>query len=149
MSVEIGSMESLVALHALATWYMVGLIWFVQVVHYPGFSSIPREGFGDYANRHVRRTGWVVGPPMLVEVATAGLLVFYMPHWLTFVGALLLAVVWASTALLQVPAHDRLCSDGYDEAVIQRLVKSNWLRTAAWSLRGVVAAALMLSMLNG
>ncbi len=55
MVIEIGALESVIGVHLLATWYMVGLIWFVQIVHYPGFQSIPQAGFRDYANRHVRR----------------------------------------------------------------------------------------------
>lgn len=50
-------------------------------------------------------------------------------------GLALVAVIWLSTALLQVPCHELLCV-GFDPAVHQRLVWTNWIRTAAWSLRG-------------
>jgi hypothetical protein len=51
-------------------------------------------------------------------------------------------VIWASTALWQVPAHRRL-EHGFDPRVHGRLVSTNWVRTAAWSARGVVALALL------
>ena len=58
---------------------MVGVIWFVQVVHYPLFSSVGPEKFTVYSEAHSRLTTYVVGPPMLVDVATALLLVFSQP----------------------------------------------------------------------
>jgi hypothetical protein len=50
------------------------------------------------------------------------------------------AVAWLSTAFVQVPLHAALPSAAGDEraALIARLVASNWLRTAAWTLRGVL-----------
>lgn len=50
---------------------MVGVIWFVQVVHYPLFVRVGPSGFSTYSGAHSRLTGYVVGPPMLVEMATA------------------------------------------------------------------------------
>lgn len=63
--------EALLLVQSAATLFMTGLIWFVQVVHYPLFGSAGRDIFAGYERAHQRRTGWVVGPPMLVELATA------------------------------------------------------------------------------
>ena len=118
---------------------MVGLIWFVQIVHYPLFGKVGTEGFRAYAEAHSRLTTRVVGPPMLLEISTAILLLFVRPESvptsLAWVGAALLAVVWLSTALLQVPRHTTLGS-GFDVEAHRFLVVSNWTRTIAWSLRG-------------
>ncbi len=46
-------------------------------------------------------------------------------------------MIWASTALLQVPRHTALGS-GFDRAALSGLVLTNWLRTAAWSVRGAL-----------
>jgi hypothetical protein len=128
--------------HAAATLWMVGLIWFVQVVHYPLFARVGRQRFAAYEAAHTRRTGWVVGPPMLVEAATAVLLAGAPPEGVTrtaaWAGLGLLGTIWLSTALLQVPAHRRL-ERGFDAAAHRRLVATNWIRTVAWSLRGALA----------
>ena len=47
---------------------MTGLIWFVQVVHYPLFAKVGSEAFSLYESLHTQKTGLVVGPVMLVEV---------------------------------------------------------------------------------
>ena len=120
---------------------MTGVIWFVQVVHYPLFGGVGAGEFRAYEQRHAALTTWVVAPPMLVEAATALLLFRFRPAgvstWQVSAGLGLVAVVWLSTAFLQVPCHDRL-SRGFDPAVHARLVSTNWLRTAVWSARGVL-----------
>ncbi|MEM6262595.1 MAG: hypothetical protein AAGI38_08820 [Bacteroidota bacterium] len=58
-------MYLLVWLHFITTLFMTGLIWFVQVVHYPLFSQISPEDFPRYEKIHMRRTAIVVIPVML------------------------------------------------------------------------------------
>jgi len=133
-------------LHAAATLYMVGLIWFVQVVHYPLFRAVGREGFAAYEKAHTRLTGWVVTPPMLVELATAVALALWRPAVLptawVWISLALVVAIWLMTASLQIPAHRRLLA-GFDAGVHRRLVRSNWLRTAAWTARGAIALWLL------
>lgn len=143
----------LLIVHAAATWVMVGVILFVQVVHYPLFFGVGGTGFARYEQSHVRRTSIVVMPFMLLELTTLVMLLLYRPAapggaWLGF-SALLLAVVWISTFVLQVPCHRRL-EAGFDVAAVRRLVATNWLRTVAWVARGVVVAiALRLGVPSG
>ena len=54
-------------LQVLATSFMTGLIWFVQVVHYPLMEGWPHDEFGRWEVAHRDRTGPVVIPPMLIE----------------------------------------------------------------------------------
>jgi len=129
---------------------MVGVIWFVQVVHYPLFGRVGREGFADYSAAHSRLTGLVVGPPMLVEAGTAVALLVRPPEGVPFLlpmlGLVLLAVVWLSTALLQSPQHGVL-GKGFVEASYRFLVASNWVRTVCWTGRGIVALLMISALL--
>ena len=134
--------------HAGATWFMVGLIWFVQIVHYPLMGVVPASGFPAYAAAHRRRTTWVVGPAMLLEATAAILLVALVPQGqvigmpMRWIGLLILGLIWVSTFAVQVPLHGKLAK-GFDRAVWCRLVATNWLRTVAWTLRGIVAILLL------
>ena len=132
--------------HAFATLWMVGLVWFVQVVHYPLFAMVEGPGFVAYEAAHCRRTNWVVGPPMLAEAGAALWLAVSppsgVPAEVTWLGLGLLGLVWISTALLQVPSHARL-SLGFDARAHRVLVATNWVRTAAWTVRGVIALAIL------
>jgi len=133
-------------IHFIATAMMAGLIWFVQVVHYPLFSAVGHGGFIGYEAAHQRRTGFVVGPLMLIEMLTALALLIRtpadVPAALPAVGVAMLVVIWLSTAFLQVPAHRRLQA-GYDGAAHRRLLRTNWLRTALWTARTPLAAAML------
>jgi hypothetical protein len=134
--------------HLAATLFMTGVIWFVQIVHYPLFASVESREFPFYEQRHTTLTSWVVGPPMLIEGATAVLLIWLrptgVPDWSIWSGLGLLGVCWLSTAFIQVPCHEVL-SKVFDPVVHQRLVSTNWLRTAAWSLRGGLVLWMDLS----
>ena len=133
-------------LHGAATLAMVGLIWFVQIVHYPLFAQVGREHFARYEWLHQARTAQVVGPLMLTEAMTATLLLLSdltpAARNLAWVGMALLVVIWLSTVFLQVPLHRQLAA-GYDSQSAERLVRSNWLRTIAWTLRGFIAMSLL------
>ena len=139
-------MTLLLFVHAAATLAMTGLIWFVQLVHYPLFACVDRRGFAEFERRHQARTTWVVAPLMLTELATAVALVRTPPGdgwapW-AWAGLLLVAFLWATTALVQVPLHKRLDA-GWNADAHRALVRSNWLRTAAWTARAVVALVLL------
>ena len=141
----------LLLLHFASTVFMTGLIWFVQVVHYPLFKGVGGPAFLAYQQSHMSLTSFVVGPPMLLEAATALLLVFRpennLPSWMGLAGAVLLGVVWASTALLQVPMHEKLLG-GFDAQAHSSLVLGNWIRTAGWSLRRILAGWMIWEVYN-
>ena len=60
-----------------STLYMTGLIWFVQIVHYPLLGAVGGSEFSAYEQRHMSLTTWVVAPTMLVEAGTALLLFWF------------------------------------------------------------------------
>jgi len=139
------------AMNLAATWYMVGLIWMVQIVHYKMFDRVGEEGFARYAADHARLITPIVFVPMLVELVTAVGLVWVAPTGATrmvfLVGLALVGAIWLSTAFLQVPCHD-LLSRGFQSEVYQRLVQTNWIRTTAWSARGALMLWLLLQQLS-
>jgi hypothetical protein len=128
--------------HAAATWFLTGLIWTVQVVHYPLFARVGAAGYRDYQQAHQSLITLAVGPVMLVEAAACVLLLVQRRDPLTIAAAALLAVIWLSTALVQVPLHNEL-GNGFDPLVHARLVQSNWIRTIAWTLRAGIALLLL------
>jgi hypothetical protein len=124
-----------------ATFALVGLIWTVQLVQYPLFARVGEESFRAFHSAHARRITWIVAPLMAIELGTALWLVGVphesIPPVAAWVGLVLVVVNWLSTAFLQVPQHRRLAA-GFEPAAHAFLVRSNWVRTLAWSLRGVL-----------
>ena len=70
---------TLLLIHAGASLAMVGLIWFVQVLHYPLFELASERRFDRFAAEHQRRTSLVVVPLMLTELGTAVALLVQLP----------------------------------------------------------------------
>ncbi len=132
--------QSIWLIHLASTLYMVGLIWFVQLVHYPLLGMVGRSEFLNYEREHVKQTTWAVSP-MLFEFSTGLLLIWNrpagIPAWAVWAGFLLLLMIWLSTVLIQAPCHRRL-EQGFEAGVHRRLVRSNWIRTICWSLRGIL-----------
>lgn len=130
-------------LNLISTWYMVGLIWMVQIVHYKMFDRVGEDVFVKYAVDHARLITPIVAIPMLIELATAAGLLAVAPPGVSkvalSVGLGLVLLVWASTAALQVPCHEQLAG-GFDAAIYQKLVSTNWIRTIGWSARGALTA---------
>ncbi len=130
--------------HACVTWFLVGLIWTVQVVHYPLFALVGREDYSAYQRSHMNRITWIVGPAMIAELGLAAWLVLASiePRWMALSGLSLVVLIWASTAIAQGPMHAKLVN-GFDPRLHGALVGSNWVRTLAWTARGILAAGLL------
>lgn len=137
---------TLIVAHLAATWFLVGLIWMVQRVTYPAFHLADGDGT-EYHRRHTRAIGPIVGPVMGVEAVCAVLLVVPgvsgVPTALAVAGLVVLGLVQASTAFVQVPAHGRL-GQGMEADEISRVVRTNWIRTIGWTVRGGLAVWMLV-----
>lgn len=135
-----------------AVWFMTGTIWTMQVLNYPLLAKVGTDAVPAYETAHNRRFIGVVGPPTAVAVVTTVLLLTVGPDELGWVGpvaaAVLLVVVIVSTARFQAPAHGRL-AQGFDAATHAGLVRGNWVRTAAWTLLGLVDLAMLVQLASG
>jgi hypothetical protein len=143
---------SLLLVNAAATWFMVGLIWFVQIVHYPLFSAVGERGYAAYQIQHMNLTGAVVGPPMVIEAITALVLALSPPpmaaRWEMPVGLALVVLIWIATAAWSVPRHTIL-AQGFDAEAYAALVVSNWARTLLWTARGGLMGLCLWRGLQG
>ena len=132
---------ALLIINTLATWYLIGLIWLVQVVHYPLFQRVGVDRFVEYQRKHADRITPLVGLPMVAELVSAWFLwtteQTVIPNTVAGWGLSLVVMIWLSTAVIQVPLHRRL-ADGFDPELHRWLVLSNWIRTLLWTSRGAL-----------
>jgi hypothetical protein len=140
-----------VVAHAASTLFLTGLIWLVQVVHYPLFAHVGQDSFVAYEAAHSQRITWLIAVPWAVQgLTTLALLVVpppAAPPWLVWLAAGLAAVPVVVTIAVSVPAHQAL-GTGFDAAAHARLVGTNWLRTGAWTAHSVVAMAIVILTLR-
>jgi hypothetical protein len=140
-------MKGVIVANLGVTFALVGLIWTIQLVHYPLFARVGAEAWARYHAEHTARITLLVGPLMCAEVACAAWLVAVAPaqhRVLAWVAAACVAVAWMDTGLRAVPLHGRLGA-GLDVALVGALVRVNLLRTLAWTLRGELLVRMALS----
>jgi|YNPBryulayer2012_1023412.scaffolds.fasta_scaffold08488_2 hypothetical protein len=137
----------LLSLNAAAALYMTGVIWLIQQVHYPLFRQVGTATFTEYHHQHVAAIFPVVALPMLVEAMCAVWLAFQPPQGvargLLWGGLACVGLAFGVTGLVSVPCHDRLAA-GFNERTLQTLVATNWWRTIAWTLHGVLSLAALV-----
>lgn len=143
------SVKLLLLLNFALAVYLTGLIWTVQVVHYPSFGLVKPADFVAFHKAHTTRMSYVVLMPMVLELGLA--------VWLAWQGRALGAAVWwalalvlliwAATFFISVPFHNRL-AQGFDYVAIDGLVRTNWLRTVAWTGRTAVLGYLLYQLIK-
>ena len=118
------------------------LIWLVQVIIYPTFREVVPEKFQVYHRRYTGQISWFVVPLMFGQLGLHGYELYVNINPMNLIIAVLILIAWLVTFGLSVPCHSKLAKHGYDLAVINRLVWTNWLRTIAWT--GIVILDILL-----
>lgn len=144
--------DGVLLLNIASVLYMCGVIWTVQLVHYPLMARVGGAEFSRYHASHTSLMTLVVLLPMVVELGTSGLLALGavplpgVPRGLLWLGFALAVATWAVTFFVSVPLHGRL-SSGFDASAHRALVQTNWLRTIAWSAHGLVVLEIARRLL--
>ena len=125
----------------ISTSVMVGVIWVIQLLHYPSFHFINDQKYIEFQHFHMQRISFIVIPVMLIELASALLLSYFFRSSLTIILLALLLGIWGITFIFFTNMHQKL-TNGYDRANVDSLVKINWSRTALWSLRLIILLSI-------
>lgn len=132
---------ALLLIQAGASCFMAGLIWTMQILNYPLLALIDPADVPRYEQAHNRRFVWLVGPGIAVSLASTAVMLAWRPRGIPLsvpLAALaLLIVVIAATARHGAPSHAQLAQQ-FDPAVHALLVRTNWIRTAAWSALAIL-----------
>ena len=127
--------------HLICSAIMVGVIWVIQLLHYPSFHFINDQKYIEFQHFHMQRISFIVVPVMLIELASALLLAYFFESSLTIILLALVLGIWAITFIFFTNMHQKL-TDGYDHSIVDRLVQINWARTALWSLRLIILLSI-------
>ncbi|CAH1001924.1 hypothetical protein LEM8419_02838 [Neolewinella maritima] len=124
------------------SWALFGLIWTIQLVHYPSFHFVPE--FSDFHPHHTRSITLIVAPLMVAELAVSAWMAYRTDFQLFWVIALLVVlVIWGITFFQAIPLHELLATQRED-STIDALVRVNWPRTLLWTLKAVSVSLLYL-----
>ena len=122
--------------HLIFTSIMTGVIWVIQIVHYPSFHFIEKELYTVFQKFHMNKISIIVIPIMLAELITGMMLFLDKSSKSPFliISFVILVLIWLITGVFFSKAHNELMS-GYQELVVNQLVVMNWIRTLLWTLR--------------
>ena len=119
----------------------VGLIWTIQLVHYPSMRYISKNKFPEYHNFHSIRISILAMPLMLAELVTS-IMLWYQNlnnaiQAIFLINLIIVVLIWFSTFLIQVPLHNALSKEKNTEK-ISKLIYTNWIRTILWTSRSIL-----------
>ena len=129
--------EILSDIHFLSTSLMVGIIWVIQLLHYPTFHFIKQSDYVEFQHFHMQRISFIVVPVMITELLSGFMLVYYFRSNLLIFCLIILLVIWSITFVFFTKLHQSLLG-GYDKIIVDKLVQINWSRTVLWSLRLII-----------
>lgn len=139
----------LFTINLASSLFLTGLIWTIQCVHYPIFYRLDLTKFTEHISFHKSAISILVVPAMTIELGTSGWLAWSAPSYLFYhqAGLVTVILIWLITFFVQVPLHEKL-SLSRNEKIINRLVKTNWLRTALWSFKTFIALTILNKLLQ-
>lgn len=127
-----------------SSFFLCGLIWTIQLVHYPIFHRLGKNRFTTHIEFHKKSISFIVVPLMLLELGTSFFLTFTEESYSIYhaSGFIIVLCIWITTFLIQVPLHNRL-SVTYSKSDISKLVGTNWIRTILWTLKAGISFELL------
>ncbi len=130
------------------TFFMTGIIWFIQIVQYPSFVLTDPSYFQKFHHFHSEKITFIVAPIMILELIFTLIFAIYQTKPLERIIAaasfLLIVLIFISTILIQVPIHNQLSANGKNIQVINELISTNWTRTILWTLKSGLLICLFL-----
>ncbi len=125
-------------IHCIATFIMVGVIWVIQLVHYPSFYFIEKKKYQSFQKFHMRNISYIVMPMMIIELFTGFILIVNFNNFKGYynfnISLFFLLCTWAITGIIFTKLHNELLK-GYDKLIIKKIIKWNWIRTIFWTFR--------------
>ncbi|MCC5915609.1 MAG: DUF1772 domain-containing protein [Balneolaceae bacterium] len=141
-------MTTILLINLFSSFFLCGLIWTIQLVHYPMFRYLDSSEFLSHMNQHKSRISLIVVPVMVIELVSSGWLALSAEILRVYhiTGLVVVIAIWLVTFLVQVPQHNRL-SAGKDDEIIGKLVRGNWIRTLLWSAKSLIGIAILYQLL--
>ncbi len=130
-------------------FYVLGEIWFVQIVVYPLFGKVGPNEYIAYHKFYSSRIPLPVIVPGFLSFLAPVALVFLgpesVPLWMYLANVICGIVGLLVTVALEIPRHARLEKGGKQEKVIRELVYYNWPRTLSITASAFLTLLMLLS----
>ncbi len=143
-------MDIIFIINLFCSFFLCGLIWIIQLVHYPMFHKVSEKQFICTMQHHQKHISFIVVPVMIAELISSAALSYYADIYqsLHIAGLIVVISIWLITFFFQVPQHAYLMN-GYNFKTVNRLISTNKTRTVLWTLKSILTVYILFLMLNG
>ena len=131
----------------LAT-YNAGNMMSLQIQHYGIYPFVGKENFKNYMSANNKAAFIPAVLPGMLMLILSIVLMFMRPVFMTtneaIVSLALNIIAFISTVKWQRKLQSDMASTGYDEAKIKLLLSTNWIRTIAFILLGILTISILI-----
>jgi hypothetical protein len=142
----------LFGIFAFLAAFNAGTMTTLQIQHYGIYRFVGRASFAEYMKANNRAALVPAILPALLLLLVSLLLLVARPPFMSLeeasVAFALNLTQLASTMIWQRKLQAEMAETGYDDAKIQLLLTTNWIRTVAFLLEALLSTAILLHSLN-
>lgn len=128
--------------------YNAGNMMSLQIQHYSLYPLVGKEKFKDYMKANNKAALVPAVLPGILMLIFSVTLMFFRPVFMTSLEALvslaLNIVAFISTFRWQRKLQSDMVNKGYDEGKIKLLLSTNWIRTIAFMLLGILTISILI-----
>jgi hypothetical protein len=138
--------QLLLVLWSVLAFWVLGQIWFCQIVVYPLFARVGSPEYIGYHRFYSRRIPLVVIIPGFLSFLLPIPLALFGPDVPTWMSAANITTGICGlfiTVFLAIPRHFLLERNGKNERTIAELVRVNWPRTASITAQAAVTVMML------
>ncbi len=131
--------------------YNMGNMMSLQLQHYSLYPLIDPANFLNYIRGNNKAAILPAIMPGLTNMVLGVLLVLKKPETVSpsfaYLGLAMNLIALASTFIWQARIQGQMAHTGFDAMKIQTLITTNWIRTIAYSVNGIMSIGLLLKFL--
>ena len=127
----------LLKINSACGFFLLGLIWIIQIVHYPTYLYIDNNKRILFQNFHTKTISYIVAPVMIIELISSFLILINQVNLQNIVILIIPVLIWLSTFCISVPIHKNINKSNF-EMLAKKLIKTNWIRTILWTIKALI-----------
>jgi hypothetical protein len=130
---QIEHTDILKLIQLMADFGMLVLLWIVQLVIYPSFTKMRAEALVDWHAQYTHRISYLIMPLMLTQLGLGIYTAWTAPSVIIGIYLVMIVSTWLLTFFISVPLHNKISQGEGTDAILERLIQTNWLRTVIWT----------------
>ena len=143
-------MESIIyGVYTFLAAYNAGNMVCLQIQHYGIYPFVGKENFKTYMSANNKAAFIPAVLPGMLMLILSIVLMFIRPAFMATneaIASLALNIIaFISTVKWQRKLQSDMASTGYDEAKIKLLLSTNWIRTIAFILLGILTISILVT----